>query len=200
MKTALITCGALGHEVLALMAKHQWDADVLGITAQHHLLPERIAPAVEARLLRIRSQYDRMLVVYGDCGTYGALDRLLQKHSIPRIAGAHCYEFYGGARFQRWLEEEPGTYFLTDFLVRTFQSTIVKGMGLDRYPELKPVYFRHYRRIIYLAQRHDAPLIAKAQAAADFLELPLQIEQTGYDWLETQLVEWMRAQREVQSA
>ncbi len=195
MKTALITCGALGKEVLAIVKKYGWDADIVGITAQHHLFPDRITPAVEARLLALREQYDQVFAVYGDCGTYGVLDQVLQKYNIQRITGAHCYEFYGGAHFQQWMEEEPGTFFLTDFLVRTFDRTIVKSMGLDRHPELKHDYFRNYRRVIYLAQSPDEGLMEKAREAAAYLELPLQIKQTGYNQLESQLVSWMAAEQ-----
>ncbi|MCL4249535.1 MAG: DUF1638 domain-containing protein [Anaerolineae bacterium] len=200
MKTALITCGALGREVLELVRQHGWDADVIGITARHHLFPERIAPDVEARLLQLRRLYGQVIVVFGDCGSYGALDRVLQKHNIPRLMGDHCYEFYSGERFQQWLDEEPGTFFLTDFLVRTFDRTIVKNMGLDRHPDLKQDYFRHYRRVIYLAQSPETHLIEKAQAAADYLGLPLQIEHSGYHRLEAQLVELMAAPEQVRSA
>lgn len=191
MTTALLVCGALGREVLDIVRGHGWAADVLGISAADHMLPARIAPDVEKRLLAIRDRYARVIVVYGDCGTRGGLDALLQKHGIPRISGPHCYEMYGGERFEQLIAEEPGTYFLTDFLVRTFKSAVIKGMGLDRYPELKGDYFRHYKRLVYLSQRINDNLLAQAEAIARYLELPLHIHITGYGGLEARLVQLM---------
>jgi hypothetical protein len=159
----------------------------------HHLYPERIAPNVEKRILELRNRYERLIVVYGDCGTYGALDAVLEKYNIQRIAGPHCYEMYAGKRFEQLMEEEAGTYFLTDFLVRKFQGTIIRGMGLDRFPELKHDYFRNYTRLVYLAQNGDLKLREKAQEIADYLELPLEIHPTGYGPLEERLVKLMTA-------
>jgi hypothetical protein len=153
---------------------------------------ERIAPNVEKRILELRDRYERLIVVYGDCGTYGALDAILEKYGIQRIAGPHCYEMYAGKRFEQLMEEEAGTYFLTDFLVRKFQGTIIRGMGLDRFPELKHDYFRNYTRLVYLAQNGDLQLREQAQEIADYLELPLEIHHTGYGLLEERLVELMQ--------
>jgi hypothetical protein len=108
-----------------------------------------------------------------------------------RIAGLHCYEFYGGKAFQEIMDEEPGTYFLTDFMVRTFNGLIMKSMGLDRHPELKDDYFRNYKRIVYLSQVPEPELIEKAKAIANYLGLPLEIRETGFNLLETRLVELM---------
>lgn len=188
MSTAVIVCGALGREVLDIVRLHGWDADVLGISAADHMTPGRITSDVEKRLLAIRDQYARVIVVYGDCGTHGTLDKLLDQCGIPRISGPHCYEMYGGESFAQLMAEEPGTYFLTDFLVRAFKGTIIKGMGLDRYPELKADYFRHYKRLVYLAQRPDDDLIARAEAIAHYLELPLVVRVTGYGELGARLV------------
>jgi hypothetical protein len=111
--TCLIICGALAREVLALKAHHDWAVDVVGVPATFHMIPARIAPAVEQRILALRDRYDRLIVVYGDCGTGGALDQMLDRHGIERIAGPHCYEWYGGSLFQNLMDEEPGTYYLT---------------------------------------------------------------------------------------
>lgn len=192
LKTAFIICGALAREVLAISKKHNWDVDVIGVSARDHLFPKRIAPDVEKRILEIRDQYQRVIVVYGDCGSAGALDAVLEKYNIERIAGPHCYEMYGGDYFDQIMETEPGTYFLTDFLLRTFQGSIMKGMGLDRYPELKDMYFSNYTKLVYLAQERTPKLDAKAQEVADYLELPLEIRETGYGLLETRLVELMK--------
>lgn len=191
MTTGLIICGALGREVVDIVKKHNWDAEVLGVSAMDHMVPERIAPDVEKRILALRERYDRLIVVFGDCGSSGALDEVLDRHGIERIAGPHCYEIYGGQTFHQLMAEEPGTFFLTDFLLRTFRGTVVKGLGLDRFPQLKADYFCNYRRVIYLAQNDTPELRQKAQVVADYLELPLEIRITGYGLLEERLVALM---------
>lgn len=191
MKTAFIICGALAREVMAITRARGWDVDVFGIPAIDHMLPERIAPHVRQKLATIRSSYARILIVYGDCGTRGTLDELLAGEGLERIDGPHCYEMYGGDTFEQLMDEEPGTFFLTDFLVRGFRGTIWRGMGLDRFPQLKDDYFRNYRRLVYLAQTDEPGLVQRAQAIADYLELPLEVRSTGYGALETRLAEWM---------
>lgn len=187
MQVALILCGALAREVIAIAKQHEWDVALFGIAALDHMRPQRIAPRVEARLRELIPRYERIIVVYGDCGTSGALDEILARYNVPRVAGPHCYEMYGGTTFEALMEEEPGTFFLTDFLVRGFEGTVVKGLGLDRFPELKPIYFGNYRRLVYLAQREDYGLVARAQAIATALELPLELRYTGYGQLEERL-------------
>ncbi len=194
MTTGFIICGALGREVVDIVKKYNWDAEVLGVSAMDHMVPERIAPNVEKRILALREQYDRLIVVFGDCGSSGTLDEVLERHSIERVAGPHCYEIYGGQTFHQLMAEEPGTFFLTDFLLRTFRGTVVKGLGLDRFPQLKADYFCNYRRVVYLAQNDTPELRQKAQAVADFLELPLEIRVTGYGLLEERLVALMTQQ------
>ena len=191
MKTAFIICGALAREVMAIIARHDWDADVLGIPAIDHMFPERIAPDVEKRFLQIREQYGRVIVVFGDCGSRGALDTLLTRYHLERVDGPHCYEMYGGQTFHDLMAEEPGTFFLTDFLVRGFRGTIVKGLGLDRFPQLRDDYFRNYSRLVYLVQNHDPVLIERAEGIAQYLNLPLELRQTGYGLLEERLVALM---------
>lgn len=196
MKTAFIICGALAREVLDIITRHGWDADVMGIPAIDHLFPERIAPDVEKRFLEIRAQYSRVIVVFGDCGSRGALDGLLTKYNLERVDGPHCYEMYGGQTFHDLMDEEPGTFFLTDFLVRGFRGTILKGLGLDRFPQLKDDYFRHYNRLVYLVQNHDPDLIERAERIAAYLNLPLELRHTGYGLLEERLVALMQPQEE----
>ncbi|MBW7883929.1 MAG: DUF1638 domain-containing protein [Caldilineaceae bacterium] len=188
MTTGLIICGALAREVLALIERHGWDAEVAAVPAGFHLFPERITPAVEKRVAQLREQYARLIVVYGDCGTGGRLDAALARLGVERIAGPHCYSWYGGTLFDELMEDEPGTFFLTDFMVRQFRTLILKGMGLDRYPELKTEYFVNYRRLVYLVQKPDPFLMEQAKAAAAYLELPLEIRATGYNDLEAQLL------------
>lgn len=193
MTTAFIICGALAREILAITRLRGWDVDVYGIPAIDHMYPERITPHVERKFLAIRERYDHVLVVYGDCGSRGALDAFLTEHALERIEGPHCYEMYGGALFSELMEEEPGTFFLTDFLVRGFRGTVWHGLGLDRHPELLDEYFRNYRRLVYMTQAADDELHAKAAEIAATLALPLEIRHTGYGSLEQRLAEWMEA-------
>ncbi len=192
--SAFIICGALGREVLAIVQKYAWRVDVVGISASHHLHPHQIVADVEKQLIDLRARYDRLLVVFGECGTLGALDALLDQYGVERLEGLHCYEWYGGKLFHDLQEEEAGTFFLTDFLVRSFKGSVIKGLGLDRYPELKEEYFRHYARVVYLMQNPNEPLLDRAQEIADYLELPLEVQYTGYGALETALVKWMAQQ------
>lgn len=192
MTVGLIICGALGREVNTLIQKYKWDAEIIGVRAIDHVFPERIAPDVEERILAARDQFERLLIIYGDCGSKGALDEMLAKYpDIGRIDGPHCYEFYAGKQFEEILGEEPGTYILTDFMVRTFNGLILKSMGLDRFPELKNDYFSNYKRIVYLIQVKDLENLAKAQKIAEYLELPLELKFTGLGLLETRLKSFM---------
>ena len=192
MKTALIACGALAREVLALKEKHGWDADVLGVPSLLHNTPDRIPEAVRERIYEARAHYDRVIVAYGDCGTGGLLDQMLAAEGVERVAGPHCYEMYANGQFEQLMAEQPGTYFLTDYLVQSFDHLVIEGMGLDRFPELRDEYFRNYTRVVYLAQRDDPALRARAQWAADVLGLPLEIRVVGYGALETRLLELMK--------
>jgi hypothetical protein len=191
MKTAVVICGALTREVQDIINRRGWDAEVFAVSALDHLFPEQIAPNVEAQILALQERYERVIVVYGDCGTGGALDAVLVHHGIERVAGPNCYEMYSGSLFQEIMAEEPGTFVLTDFLVRAFRGTVIRGLGLDRFPDLKNDYFRNYQRVFYLAQTRDPDLWEKAKRIADYLELPLEIRYTGYDLLEARMVALM---------
>jgi hypothetical protein len=193
MTTGLIICGALGKEVVDLIDKYGWDAEIIGVPAVMHVFPEQIAPKVEAHILALRNKYEHLVVLFGDCGSKGVLDQMLEKYpDIERISGPHCYEFYSGELFAKLMEKEPGTYFLTDFMVRTFQGLIIKSMGLDRFPQLKQEYFRNYKRLVYLVQNDDPQYRQKAHEVAEYLELPLTIIETGYGSLEERLAVLMR--------
>ncbi|MFN8419919.1 MAG: DUF1638 domain-containing protein [Anaerolineae bacterium] len=191
MTTLLLACGALARELIALREKHAWDADIFCIPAPLHNTPGKIAPAVERRILELRERYKRIIVVYGDCGTSGALDKTLEKLGVERISGPHCFEQYGGAIHDQYMEQTPGTYFLSDFLVRHFDSLVWRGLGLDRYPQLRDDYFGNYQQLVYLAQTDDPDLRVQAHIAAEKLQLPLKIEQVGYGALESRLLERM---------
>ena len=188
---AFILCGALAREVIAIARRHGWDVALFGVAASDHMQPLRIAPDVERRLRELIPRFERVVVLYGDCGTSGRLDEVLARYNVPRIAGPHCYEMYGGAAFDAQMDSDPGAFFLTDFLVRGFEGTIAKGLGLDRFPELRGVYFANYNRLIYLVQQEDSALIAKAHAIAARLGLPLELQRTGYGQLEQRLVALM---------
>ena len=188
-KTALIVCGALAREVLALKEKHSWDADILGLPVLLHNEPERIPPALKKRIQQARGEYERLIVVYGDCGTSGSLDRLLAQEGVQRVSGPHCYEMYADGTFEDLMEEQPGTFFLTDYLVGSFDHLVLEGLGIDRNPQLRDDYFKNYTRVVYLAQRDDPSLKERAKWAADRLDLPLEIRQTGYGLLEKRLIE-----------
>ncbi len=198
MKVAFVLCGALAREVMDIARTHAWDVSFHGVDAQAHMRPERIAPLVEQKLQELLPQTDRIIVVYGDCGSRGALDKVLTHYNVPRLSGPHCYEWYagGGAPFNVMMDEEPGTFFLTDFLLRGFDGLMWKGLGLDRFPELQDVYFANYKRLVYLAQNDDAELIEKAHEVSSRLSLPLEIRHTGYGALETQLVALMNEIRD----
>jgi len=191
MSTALIACGALAREVLALRDKYGWDVEVLGVAALLHNEPDRIPAAVFSTIRDARERHNRVFVVYGDCGTGGMLDRMLAAEGVERVPGPHCYEIFAGSKFEAMTDDEPGTFFLTDYLVESFDHLVLQGLGLDRYPELKEDYFGNYTRVIYLSQREDARLRARASWAAAELGLPLEIRAVGYGALETRLCRLM---------
>lgn len=183
----LIACGALAKDVLTLNARHGWGAEVACLPALLHNTPDKITAAVRAKIQAARAQGQRPLVVYGDCGTGGLLDKMLTAERVPRVRGPHCYEMYAGADFEALMAEAPGTYFLTDYLVQSFDHLVIEGLGLDRHPELRADYFAHYTRCVYLAQTDDPHLRARAQWCADQLGLPLEVRPVGYGDLEARL-------------
>lgn len=186
-KVALLICGALGKEVKSVVDREGWDVDVFGIPAMHHFYPKKIVEAVDAKLAAIAPRYRQVVVVYGDCGTAGSLEPVLQRHGAVRVQGPHCYEMLAGAAFDRIAEDRPATFFLTDWLVRNFERAVVRGLGIDRYPELKALYFKNYTDLLYLAQFPDERLVEKAREIGAFLELPLEVRHVGLGELEARL-------------
>jgi hypothetical protein len=173
----VIGCGALARELVALTRRAGFpDVDLTCLPAKLHNRPQLIPAAVEARIRRARAEgYDQIFVAYADCGTGGQLDRVLEAEGVARLDGAHCYEFYAGrAAFAALSDEEPGTFYLTDFLARNFDRLVVRGLGLDRHPELLPMYFGNYRRLLFLAQTDDEDLTRTAEAAARRLRLAFE--------------------------
>src|SRR5579862_2446675 len=152
--TLVIACGALAREIAALRRANGWSAlSVRCLPAELHNRPERIAPAVREAIRESRPRYQNIFVAYADCGTGGLLDAVLREEGIERLPGAHCYEFFAGAKlFAELSQAEPGTFYLTDFLLRHFDRLVIRGLGLDEHPELADQYFRHYRKLVYLAQ------------------------------------------------
>ena len=180
--TLVIACGAMARELLAVIRLNNWShMAVTCLPAILHNRPEKITEAVQAKIRANRDKYAKILCLYGDCGTGGALDEMLREEQVERIEGTHCYAFYAGLpEFDAMMDEEIGSFFLTDYLVRFFDRLIMAGLGLDKHPELRDMVFGHYKRVVYLAQTDDAGLRASAQAAADKLGLELVIRPTGY--------------------
>jgi hypothetical protein len=185
----VIGCGALAHELTAVIRASGWShLAVQCLPAELHNRPERITEAVRARIRAARGRYERIFVAYGDCGTGGALDRMLEQESVERIEGAHCYQFFAGAAlFDRLSDEEPGTFYLTDFLLRHFERLVIRGLGIDRFPDLAVQYFGNYRRLVYLAQQPDADRLQAARDAAGRLGLSLEVRPTGLGGLQQAL-------------
>ena len=169
----VIACGAIARELVRIKDMNQWNhIEFQCLPAELHNTPDRIPAVVKAKIESEISRYDKVFVAYADCGTSGMLDKVLDEYGIERIPGAHCYEFYAGSNeFQRLAEEEPGSFYLTDFLVRHFDRLVIKGLGLDRRPQLMPVYFKNYKRVVYLAQTESKELQAMAREQADYLGL-----------------------------
>ncbi|MEO0426082.1 MAG: DUF1638 domain-containing protein [Pseudomonadota bacterium] len=179
----LIACGALAREVLALQRASAWQGMALScLPASLHNRPERIPEAVRDRIAAGRAEgFAKMFVLYADCGTGGLLDRVCEEEGVARIAGPHCYAFFdGNDAFAARTEEEIGTFYLTDFLARQFETLVWRGMGLDRHPDLRDMYFGHYDRVVYLAQTDDAALTEAARAGAEKLGLAFERRFTGY--------------------
>ena len=193
-KTLIIACGALAKEILAVKGALELADGVFDLQclpAGYHNFPNKIVPGLEKIIEAHGENYDRILIGYGDCGTGGGLNRMMEKHpKTERLPGAHCYAFYSGlSEFDAMMEEELGSFFLTDYLTRFFDTLIIKGFGIDRYPNLKETYFEHYKRLIYISQAPTPQLIAKAKKAADFLGLEFEHRNVGYGELATYIAD-----------
>ena len=185
---AVIACGALAGHVRAIAARRQWPVEVYPLPASLHNRPEQIAPAVADLAGQLQARGLRVALGYADCGSYGALDELCATLRIGRLRGLHCYDVLGGAsRVRSLLEREPGTYLLTDYLVRSFERTVLAGLGLDRHPQLWADYFGQYRRLVWLAQERDAELDRRAAAIAARFGVPLRVIDVGTSGLEREL-------------
>ncbi|SDU01254.1 DUF1638 domain-containing protein [Stappia sp. ES.058] len=191
-RVLVIACGALAREILALTRQHGLShIDLQCLPAQLHNRPEKIPEAVRRAIHVARHDYDRILVGYGDCGTGGLLDKVLDEERVERLPGAHCYAFFAGLDvFDAEAEAEPGTFYLTDFLARHFETLVIRSLGLDTHPELRDAYFGNYTRLLYLVQDGDPALEDRARAAASRLGLTYAQRRTGYGLLESRLAEF----------
>ena len=185
--TVFIACAALGKEVRELMAKHGWNVDLRVINAKFHMNPRMIGPAVDAKLTETAGRYDHQVVIYGHCGAKD-LDQVIARHGAVRTLGPHCYEMFGGESFAEVVKEQPGTFILTDFLIKAWETLAVRGLKIDKHPKLKDLFFANYTRLVYFVQEHDEALIANAERIAAWVGLPLEILETGYGDLEGRLI------------
>jgi hypothetical protein len=191
-RTLFIACGALAREFLAVSKANGWDEhiEITCLPAIWHNTPNKIPEGVRRKIRAGRRSFDRIFVLYGDCGTGGELDRVLAEEGVERIEGPHCYQWFAGTvDFEKMMDEEPGTFFLTDYLARHFDRLIWQGFGIEKHPELRELYFGNYRKLVYLAQIDDGKLLAKAKEAAERLNLEFVHRRTGYG----ELADYMKA-------
>lgn len=181
--TLLIACGALAKELVEIKRLNGWEhMRIQCLPAELHNRPEKIPGAVRTEIEKYRSGFDAIFVAYADCGTGGMLDKVLAEFGIERLPGAHCYEFFSGSEvFTELANDEPGTFYLTDFLTRHFDRLVKVGLGLDKHPELQSEYFRNYRRLVYLSQSKSPDLEAAAKSHAEYLGLEYIHKHTGLD-------------------
>jgi hypothetical protein len=196
--TLIIACGALANEITALKRANQWtDVEVQCLPPELHNRPERIVPAIREQLREKRANYATVFIAYADCGTGGMLDALLREEGgLERLPGAHCYEFFAGSSvFNALQDAEPGTFYLTDFLLRHYDRLVTRGLGLDRHPELAQEYFRNYRKLVYLAQNPAPEAEQQARDIAGRMGLEFEFRLTGYGELGTRLTALARKEQ-----
>jgi Protein of unknown function (DUF1638) len=170
------------------VARRGWPAAVRPLPAVLHNRPQKITILAERIVVSALRAGRTVALAYADCGTYGALDDLCARYGVRRLPGLHCYDlFAGSSQVAAMFEAEPGTYVLTDFLLRSFDRSVLAELGLDRYPELWPDYFGHYRRLVWLAQEPSPALEAAADRVAAMFGLPLTRVDTGVSRLERAL-------------
>ena len=194
-RSLIIACGALAREISSLIAINRWShIELQCLNASLHNTPAEIPRHLAEKIQVARGHYRRILIAYADCGTAGEIDRLIEtEDNVSRMPGAHCFAAFAGiARYESMMNENPGTFWLTDFLVKHFKSMVIDSLGLEDHPELKALYFDHYNRVVYLSQADDEVLLASAEAAADFLGLAFEHLPTGYGEIE-QSVRWSAA-------
>jgi len=178
LTTAVIACGAIATHISNIASRENFDITIYPLPPLLHNQPEKIAGEVELKIAEIKDKYQKIAVAYSDCGTYGALDKVIEKYGIQRLGGDHCYDVFAGK--ERVFElTTSGTYFFTDYLVKSFHRSVVVELGLDKHPELIDDYFKNYQKVVWLAQNPTEELKIAAQAAADLMKLPLEFEIVG---------------------
>lgn len=178
MSTAIVACGAIATHISNIASRENFDITIFPLPPLLHNHPERIADEVEAKISEIKDKFEKIAVAYADCGSYGELDKVIEKYGISRLGGDHCYDVFAGR--QKVMElTTTGTYFFTDYLVKSFHRSVVVELGLDRHPELVDDYFKNYTKVLWLAQNPNDDLKVAAQAAADLMKLPLEIDVVG---------------------
>tara|TARA_B100001013_G_scaffold311209_1_gene216322 strand:+ start:209 stop:910 length:702 start_codon:yes stop_codon:yes gene_type:complete len=181
-KILVIACGALAKEITALIRMNNWThLQLRYLPAKLHNEPKNIPQNIRKNLMNAQNKFSQIFIGYADCGTGGKLDSLLDEFGVQRLPGAHCYEFFSSSQsFSKMLEEEPGSFFLTDFLVKSFEKLIWQGLKINSHPELLNIYFRHYKRLVYLGQTENQALQTQAQEIAQRLGLNYLYRFTGY--------------------
>ena len=189
MSIGIVACGALATHISDIVIENALDVVIYPLPPLLHNRPEKIAGEVDALLQEIKDKHSHCAVAYADCGTYGALDSVIATHGVKRLGGNHCYDIFAGTKkIAEIMESDAGTYFLTDFLVKSFHRSVIVELGLDKRPELRDDYFKNYSRVIWLAQQPTDELKALALGAAQEIGLPLQIEHVGYGQLSEQVL------------
>lgn len=185
----ILGCGALAREIISLKQLNSWDhIDLKCLDASLHNRPHLIAPTIRSEIKKYKKTYENIFIAYADCGTAGEIDEVLKNENIDRLSGAHCYEtFVGNQKFEELMNEELGTFFLTDFLVMHFDRLVYRGLGLDRHKDMRDQIFGNYKRVVYLSQSNDLGLIKKAKLAAKKLNLKFFHQESGLGILKNQL-------------
>lgn len=178
MTIAVVACGAIATHISNIASRENFDLTIYPLPPLLHNHPEKIAGEVDAKIAEIKEKHEKIAVAYSDCGTYGALDKVIEKYGIQRLGGDHCYDVFAGRQKVMDLTTS-GTYFFTDYLVKSFHRSVVVELGLDRHPELIDDYFKNYSKVVWLAQNPTEELKVAAQAAADLMKLPLEIDVVG---------------------
>ncbi len=189
MSTGIVACGAIATHIESIKLAYDLEFTIYPLPPLLHNQPAKIASEVDALLTALTGVHEKFVVAYADCGTYGALDELLQRRGIKRLGGNHCYDIFAGqSEITKIMDSDPGTYFLTDFLANSFHRSVIVELGLDQRPDLRDDYFRHYNRMIWLAQKPTPELEIAARAAATLISLPLEIRIVGESGLAKELL------------
>ena len=190
----IIGCGAIAHEINEIIKLNNWNnVNLQCLNADLHNTPKKLPTKIEETIESNLKEYSKIFLAYADCGTGGLIDSMLKNYDIERLEGAHCYEFYAGSRlFKDLSDREIGTFYLTDFLVKNFKRLIIDGLGISKHPSLKDEYFKNYKNIVYLAQKHDNDLELKAKDCANYLNLEYSVHYTGLGNFEDQLNKAMK--------